>query len=678
MVLSARLRGGKWRLTSGDRMGAFVFKPFEEMTPEDYAAIGLMGGLEVHQQLRTRRKLFCRCPAGRYGSDYDAEVLRHMRPTPSELGEYDRTALMEKKTRKNIYYRIHHETVCTYEFDDTPPFFPDGGAVDIALEIALLLNLTIVGEMHIARKQYLDGSIPTGFQRTTILGVEGWLPYRGRRIGIRQLSLEEDSCREVSDEGHDRVLLTDRLGMPLVEAVTDPDMRTPQEIADVCQIIRLVCRSTGKVRTGYGAAREDVNVSVRGGTRAEIKGVPQISRIPLLVYNEAMRQCALLHIRDELKRRGVTPDTFESATFDVTRQIARTKYPPIREAIQQGHRVRCVVLRGFAGLLNHPTQEHTTFAKEFSDRVRVIACLSRLPNLVHSDTAADLLAVRDWKELGKRTNRGGQDALILVWGCEADVRTACDEIVIRAREATQGVPNDTRQALKDGTTGFERVLPGTDRVFPDTDLPPMAISTDRVERIRDGLPVRVWERQEWYRSLGLPDDVIEPLCVSPRAELFQRIVVELGVDPVFAAVVLVQRFKAWRRDGLDPAALSDAEVFEAFNAYADGRLTRAGVVHTIAGWLQRPPQECTAAGQSQTWGHPPMAGAELDRRIADLLLRTRQTSFRDSAARLRHLTGRLIRESAGRADGREAAERLARALTENQPRRRAEGGSRCE
>lgn len=657
-------------------MGSFVFKPFEEMAAEDYAAIGLMGGLEVHQQLRTRRKLFCRCPAGRYSSEYDCEVLRHMRPTLSELGEYDGTALMEKKTRKNIFYRIHHATVCTYEIDDTPPFFPDEEAVDIALKISLLLNLNVVGEMHIARKQYLDGSIPTGFQRTTILGVDGWIPYRGRRIGMRQLSLEEDSCREVSDEGHDRVLLTDRLGMPLVEAVTEPDMRTPQEIADVCQIIRLVCRSTGNVRTGYGAGREDVNVSVRGGTRVEIKGVPQICRIPLLVYNEAMRQCALLHIRDELKRRGVTSDTFESTVFDVTRQIARTKYPPIREAIQQGHRVRCVLLRGFAGLLKHPTQEHTTFAKEFSDRVRVIACLSKLPNLVHSDTAADLLAVRDWKDLGKRTNRGEQDALILVWGSEADARTACDEIVIRAREATQGIPNDTRQAFKDGTTGFERVLPGAERMYPDTDLPPMAITMDRLDRIRETLPVRVWERQEWYRSLGLPPDVIEPLCISPRAELFQRIVVELGVDPVFAGVVLVQRLKALRRDGLDPDALSDTDVFEVFGAHAEGQLTRAGVVQILAWWLRLPPEQRSMSTLLQAQTHRPLAGAELDRWVADLVVRTQHTPFRSPEARLRHLTGRLIREAAGRVDGREAAECLARSLGDSRLQVSSKGGQR--
>ncbi|MFP4489062.1 MAG: hypothetical protein ACLFN1_07140, partial [Bacteroidales bacterium] len=166
---------------------------------EDYRRIGFKSGLEVHQQLMTTSKLFCRCPAGIYHDDnnYDAEVIRHMRPTLSELGEYDGTALMEFKTRKEIIYRLNNDNACTYEVDDTPPFPIDREALDIALEISLLCKLNIVGEVHITRKQYLDGSIPTGFQRTAILGVEGEIELSNKKIRLIQLSIEEDSCREI-------------------------------------------------------------------------------------------------------------------------------------------------------------------------------------------------------------------------------------------------------------------------------------------------------------------------------------------------------------------------------------------------------------------------------------------------------------------------------------------------
>jgi len=111
----------------------------------------MKSGLEVHYQILTEKKLFCRCPAGLYSDHHDAEVLRHMRPTLSELGEYDGTALMEFKTKKNVIYLLNRESVCTYEMDDTPPFPINQKALDIAIEIALMLNCKIVGEVHVSR-----------------------------------------------------------------------------------------------------------------------------------------------------------------------------------------------------------------------------------------------------------------------------------------------------------------------------------------------------------------------------------------------------------------------------------------------------------------------------------------------------------------------------------------------
>ncbi|MCK4341769.1 MAG: Glu-tRNA(Gln) amidotransferase subunit GatE [Phycisphaerae bacterium] len=636
------------------------FKPFHEMTPEDYADIGLKVGLEVHQQLLTRRKLFCRCPAGRYSNQYDAEILRHMRPTLSELGEYDGTALMEKKTKKNIYYRIHHDTVCTYEFDDTPPFFMDEEALDIALEVALLLRLNLVSELHIARKQYLDGSIPTGFQRTTILGVDGWIPYKGRKIRIKQLGLEEDACREVSDVGHDRVFLTDRLGMPLIEPVTYPDIHTPQEAAEVGQIIRMLCRSTGKVRTGYGAARQDVNVSVSGGTRVEIKGTPQLWRNPRLIYNEARRQCSLLYIRDELRARGVRSETFQCSTQDVTRIVAKSEYEPIRAALGQGKVVKCVLLKGFGALLNEPTQEHTTFAKEFADRARVIACLTRLPNIIHSDAASESLAGREWKDLRRKMRAQHGDTLILAWGAEEDAACACREIVIRAREATEGVPSDTRQGLKDGSNGFERVLPGAERMYPDTDLPPLAIDQARLDRIKARLPEYVWERLDRYRRLHLPEDVLQPLCTSRRANLFDRLVSELETDPTFAAVVLMQYFKAFKREGLAVERLTEEEIHEVFKAHAEGRLAREGVIEVLAYLAGREPSEETGAARVakvfEELHLSPANEEEIEQYLARQLGQLDESRFATPTKMCRYLIGLLMREFLGRFAGRRIAQ----------------------
>ncbi len=559
----------------------FIFKPFNEMTDEDYKTVGFKSGLEIHQQLLTEKKLFCRCPAGKYNHKFDAEILRHMRPTLSELGEYDGTALMEFKTKKDIIYHINRETVCTYEMDDTPPFEINDQALDIALEIGLLYRCSIIDEIHIARKQYLDGSIPTGFQRTSITSVDGKVPYKNREIDIIQLSIEEDSCREVSDYGHRRVYIADRLGMPLIETVTAPDMKTPVEVAEVGKILSNIVKSTGKVRTGAGAAREDVNVSVTGGTRIEIKGVPSLKRIPLLTYNEAMRQWNLLRLREELKKRNITADTFESHTYNVTRILRKTKYQPIANSLQEEKIINAVVLRGFKGLLNWQTQTETYFSKEISDRVRVIACLSNLPNIIHSDSTSDTISIAEWQKIKKAISAQENDTVVIVWGSETDAATASKEIAIRAREAAIGVPSETRQALKDGTTGFERILPGPDRMYPDTDLPPKRITDERIENIRKNLPEYYWEREKWYQDIKVPEDLIEPLAISKFSVIFKQVVTEMEIDPKLAAKVLIQYPKRLKKMNVVFDRIDDEIFIAIFRAYKQNLISKEGILYAL-------------------------------------------------------------------------------------------------
>jgi glutamyl-tRNA(Gln) amidotransferase subunit E len=554
-------------------MKEFIFKPFGEMTESDYQTVGFKSGLEIHQQLYTDKKLFCRCPAGIYSENYDAEILRHMRPTLSELGEYDGTALMEFKTKKEIIYRINRNTVCTYEMDDTPPFLINEDALDIALGIGMLYNCKLVDELHIARKQYLDGSIPTGFQRTAIYAVDGWIPYKDRKVKIVQMSIEEDSCREVSDFSHNRIYLTDRLGMPLIETVTSPDMRYPNEVAEVAWICAKLVRSTHKVRRGIGAARQDVNVSVEGGTRVEIKGVPKIKMIPLLTHQEAMRQWNLLRLREELKKRGITAETFKAKDFDITSLIKKPHYIPLKNAVESKLKIRCVVLKGFKDLLRWQTQTDTYFSKEISDRVRVIACLTTIPNLIHSDSRTDTITSSDWQKVKKHVEATDDDTLVIVWASEDDIQTAVNEIIIRAKEATIGIPSETRQALSDGTNGFERILPGADRMYPDTDLPPKQIEADRIKKIKSRLPEQFWKRQVWYRELGIPPDTIDELSISEYAELFKKAVNEWKINPVTAAVVLIQYPKRLSRSSFVIDSINEEMMSSILKAYADGKLT---------------------------------------------------------------------------------------------------------
>ncbi|MCK4638200.1 MAG: Glu-tRNA(Gln) amidotransferase subunit GatE, partial [Bacteroidales bacterium] len=411
----------------------------KEATQKTYDRIGFKSGLEVHQQLLTKEKLFCHCPAGIYNKseDYDAEVVRHMRPTLSELGEYDGTALMEFKTKKEIIYRLKNETTCTYEVDDTPPFTIDKEALDIALEISLLSKLNIVGEVHITRKQYLDGSIPTGFQRTAILGVEGEIPLKNKKVRLIQLSIEEDSCREISDIGHVRIFKTDRLGIPLIETVTYPDCVNPDEVREANDYIRFLNRSTGKVRTGIGTGREDVNVSCRGGTRVEIKGVAHTKWIPELTHNECFRQWALLKIREILKKRITDTANWKINYEHLNSQSLnsfRFTYEPLKNARKQRYKIIAVNLPGFKGILSHFTQPGKMFANEISERLKVIACLEK-PNMTHSEAFEPVILENDFNKIRTLLNSGEDDAQIIFWGPEEDMETALETIEERCQMA---------------------------------------------------------------------------------------------------------------------------------------------------------------------------------------------------------------------------------------------------
>ncbi len=501
------------------------YVPRIEATQSTYDAIGFMSGLEVHQQLLTNEKLFCHCPAGIYNQsdDYDAEIIRHMRPTLSELGEYDGTALMEFKTRKEIIYRINNENACTYEVDDTPPFPINRDALEKALEISLLSKLNIVGEVHITRKQYLDGSIPTGFQRTAILGVEGEIELPHKKIRLIQLSIEEDSCREISDIGHVRVFKTDRLGMPLIETVTYPDFVNPDEVKEGCDYIRFLNRSTGKVRTGMGAGRQDVNVSCRGGSRVEIKGVAHTKWIPELTHNEAFRQWALLQIKDMLLSRIDKPDDWK---------INHCNLREIPE-IQGKERVIAINLPKFEGALSYFTQPGQMFADEFINRLKVIACIEK-PNMMHSEEFEPQIDKNSWERIKELLKSKDGDAQIIIWGDEADIPTAIETIEERCRMALVGVPEETRKSFEDGTTIFERVLPGADRMYPDTDSAPIPLENSYIAELGTRMPQDIIDNYKQLKKWGVPEGVYTYIFSKNIFPVIERIVDELDILPSYA------------------------------------------------------------------------------------------------------------------------------------------------
>ncbi len=645
----------------------FADRELGELAPQDYQELGFLCGLEVHQQLLTRSKLFCRCPAGVRVQQHDAEVLRHMRPTLSEMGEYDGCALMEFKTRKEIVYLLEHGTVCTYEMDDTPPFAIDEEAVRQALLISRFFDLQLASELQVMRKQYLDGSIPTGFQRTAMVGIGGVIPFRDSELGrdrelrIRQLTLEEDSCREVADVGHRITFRTDRLGMPLIETVTEPDLLTPRDVALGGRLLAQVAQTSGHVRRGPGSGRQDVNVSIAGSRRVEIKGVGQHRLLPRLVHNEAYRHLNLLRIRQELRQRGLSPELRGDLHVDVTGLLGCCGCRPIEESVAAGNAVRAVRLPGFGGLLAYPTQPNTWFAQEFADRVRVIACLTGRPFMLSHDLPGhrELLLGNIWPEVRAALRADAEDSVVIVWGDPRDLDTAVQEILLRAEEAFSGVPSETRQAHPDGTTGFERILPGPERMYPDTDTPPLPIQDAWVQEIEQSRWEMPWARVDRYVKSGLSPAAANRLAAATWADLFDELAPQQPATAQRLAAALEKRLPHfWREAGVRD--LPDAERLRGLVAALD-----AGEVHACGteAVLDRLLWETDASASSIVDEHRLGDGSELVPRIQEILKQTACVAGRPSETALRWGMGMLFRGlPRGRFDPQAARQQLVGAL----------------
>ncbi len=646
------------------------------MTPRDYELLGFMCGLEVHQQLATRGKLFCRCPGGVRTSRVDAEVLRHMRPTLSELGEYDGTALMEFRTRKEIVYQLDRRTVCTYEIDDTPPFPIDDESIESALLVATLYGLDRVSELQVMRKQYLDGSIPTGFQRTAMVALSGVLPFAESELGpdrqlrIRQLTLEEDSCREVSDHGHRVVFRTDRLGMPLTETVTEPDLLTPRDVQSGGRLLARIARASKRVRRGPGAARQDVNVSIAGSRRVEIKGVSQHRVLPRLVHIEAFRHLELLRIRQLLRDRGVTesmlaypeldPPWNSALVADVRSLLRDADGAPLQRVREQGQMAAAVRLPGFRGLLAHRTQPGRCFDHEIEERLRVIACLTARPFWTHSDQAQSPICDATWREIRAALSATNDDTVVVVWGPAQDVATAVEDVIGRSRDALVGVPSETRQAHEDGTTGFERVLPGPERMYPDTDTPPWPVPDAWLERIDATLPLGPIERERGYVDAGLSARVARVLIDRELYELYDALTPATVVGRRRLAAALECRLMAWWRESGARVVPEPSRLRPLVEAVDAERLRPEAYDAVFDAVLREPEVDAKAVVDRFIARREPEA--DLVRAIEALGASVEPGRFSSPRARLRWALGRVMPAVLGRMSPAEVSRRLAAAL----------------
>ena len=559
------------------------------MSEHEYEALGLVAGLEIHQQLDTETKLFCDCPTTlRDPGAAKRRFTRYLHPTKSELGELDAAALEESRVDREFEYLSYNST-CLVEEDDEPPRRVDDEALTTTLEIAALLGMEPVDRAHVMRKLVIDGSNTAGFQRSMLVATDGVVETDDGPVGIEDIMLEEESAQRVTETSAGVRYSLDRLGIPLVEIGTRPDIHSPEQAREAAERIGMLLRSTRKVKRGLGTIRQDVNVSIAEGARVEIKGVQSLDDIDDIVRNEAERQVALLDIADRLGERGAVGEP-----QDVSEVFANTDSGVIGGALADGGTVRAVPLFGFDGLVGRELLPDRRLGTEFADHAKRhgaggIFHTDELP--AYGVTADEVAAVCE------TVGAGPDDAVALVADDPETAELAIDAVAERAATAVEGVPEETRDALDDATTRYLRPLPGAARMYPETDVPPVEPDAEEIE-----LPELLTETVTRYvETHGLDRGLAEQVAYGERTTLFER-AVESGVDPTLAANTLESTVTELRRDGVPVERLTDDRFEACFELLVAGELAKEGLPDLLAALAKNPDLSASEAAEQEGLG----------------------------------------------------------------------------
>jgi glutamyl-tRNA(Gln) amidotransferase subunit E len=552
----------------------------------DYDKLGLKVGLEIHQQLDTSAKLFCKCKPELFKEKPEITFLRKLRPTQSELGQIDPAAYFEFQKGVKILYEANTATSCLVEMDEEPPHPLNMEAVEIALTVALMIKAKPVDEIHVMRKTVIDGSNTTGFQRTCVVALNGVVRVGEKIVPIEHVSLEEDAARKMGEEeGNIIRYRIDRLGIPLIEVTTAPVINSPKEAGEIALAIGTILRATGRVKRGLGTIRQDINISIPNGALIEIKGLQELELLPLVVEYEVQRQLNLIKISEELKKGGVKGEEIKEEFFDVTDVFKQTKCKVVRKALDKKQQVLALKLPKFKGFLKRELMPNFRLGTEMADRARF---WGRVGGIFHTDELpAYGITAEEIENLRKATEAKEQDAIVFVADTPENAKDALKAVIERAREAIKGVPQETRAPNLDGTTRYMRPRPGAARMYPETDIPPTQITEDLIKRARSLLPELPEQKLERLtKDYGLNQKLAKQILDSEYSELFETIIKESDVSPITVAAFLTETLRALKRDGVQIEKVSENKMREIFRSISSGELTKEALPE-IFSWLSK-------------------------------------------------------------------------------------------
>ncbi|MEM3172455.1 MAG: Glu-tRNA(Gln) amidotransferase subunit GatE [Candidatus Nitrosotenuis sp.] len=561
----------------------------------DLEKIGLLVGLEIHQQLATNKKLFCRCPQLET-DEYPIQFTRRLRLAKSELGKYDPAAVFESSKSKIIKYNANPKSSCLVEYDDEPPHSLDSDAKATALIIASALHSSIFNESYVMRKIVIDGSNTSGFQRTMLVSQGGYLDVEGQNVGVQSICLEEDAAKLLNDAENVREYTLDRLGIPLVEIALAPVSGTPAQIKKIALTLGRLLRVTRRVARGIGSIRQDVNVSVAGGGIVEVKGVQQLDQLEKVIMFEAKRQHGLQIVAEKLSHVDIEKISKDGNVFDLSEFFATSKSKIIQKSLKEGASIKALRTRGLAGMFGFEPYEGVRLGRELGQQVRFFG----IGGIFHSDElpnygieSADVEKIREKLELGK------DDGFLIIAGTNEKIDFAIDAIINRIKDAKNGVPAETRAATPTGETVFLRPRPGSSRMYPETDIPPVITSNEELEFARANTPSS-WDETiaMLQKKYELNAQLAEQIFDSDYLDLFESICADKKNNPNFVASVLCSTITNLERRGLDASLLKPEQIAESFQMLSEQKIAKesleiiyeyimSGKIKTVQEYIQK-------------------------------------------------------------------------------------------
>ena len=656
----------------------------------DPESLGFMCGIEVHQQLATG-KLHSRQKGELYDVSIDTlpedwpRYSRRLTPARGEGGKIDVAAKFEAKRNRSFVY-VMSPNSGLIELDERPPLPHDKDAMDISLTVSAMLNAKPLDLMQTMRKTVVDGSNTTGFQRTTLISRDGILEVEGGDVRIDVLCLEEDSARKLDtitrQESVEVIYNLDRLGLPLIEIATAPDIKSPGHAKDTAIALGRTLRDTRRVRRGLGSIRQDLNVSIACGDRVEIKGCQDLSWIPRIIELEMARQLHFYRLANELRSEmglPILPNNRDDDDSEIEQNVAQevSKKLPLNindvsdlfssceskmvtSSLDSGGVMLALLLPGLAGkigtkVLDSQGSQMPRLGRELAGAAK----LAGVKGIFHSDELPAYGITQDYVDAVKENlSLNDQDAFLLCCAPKWQAELALESSLNRARMAWHRSPKEVRNVVikkgapEDGTTSPMRPLPGGARMYPETDIPNFELTESKWKEVLDNLPMSQAERKSRLESEEMSEDQAKQLLSKQLDDLYFEFKAELPA-------------KAWASILMDNEGQKPQFLADVLQTKEQGFVSRDGINTLIAEFSNKPYSMESMAAWAEENGLKPADASGLESVVKSVVESRLDFVKERGMGAMGPLMGLVMKEAKG-ADGKQVSDLLRKQIMQHQ------------